>query len=332
MFVPYRPSAMSAIKNFKTRQQFFKYCRKRLAFIAPFWKNKDDYPSHLKDYLHLQLQEGWLSRLIEAICALITAVISLEIGTSPRSLRIKYTMAEHIEKPFAGVSVICIGAFCSYARYIKYLDAEHHVTIKIGESTTTGCALEGTTGCVVKNGSYDHVTLELLEGALRKLEFTSQMQEMPLALVFTGYKPVIIQYDDWDDDREIFFQRHREFVNNLTNMNYPRFMMSTNFKTVRVIDFSPPFMTLKIESDARFLIRAFPQLLSKLVNVPCHVVDASRTRIGPFVKEDCIQSYELYVNDIEKAHQKHHKKILDHFTPHLNKEITKPNMYRYMLD
>lgn len=248
---------------------------------------------------------------------------STEIGSTLHMLRIALRASNMMDTPHSGICILSLGTrYTGLSRYVKFVDAEHIVTIKLGTSTSTGMSLEGTLGTITSTGSYEHLTLELLEEKLRKIEFTSHLLLSPSKVIYKNYEPVV--FDDEDTDEHVG-NRYAKIKGIEPSVYNASSLFRTNFKTIRICNFSPPYLTLKIESNAQFMVRRFPEIFTKFFNVPCHVVYASRTRLGPTTRKHCLKRYELYLNDIERAHEKYHRRILDHLKPHYHKlEFTKP--------
>lgn len=75
--------------------------------------------------------------------------------------------------------------------------------------------------------------------------------------------------------------------------------------SIELITFDPPIIKLKVISDGYFSCRALVHDLGLKLESCAHVTDLHLERMGPISVIDCLQKYEIHLNNIYNAIEKY---------------------------
>ena len=168
--------------------------------------------------------------------------------------------------------IICIGRATKRVDELQAEEKEYLTTIRLG-ATTVSYDLEHP---IDKTYSYDHVTQESIEAALREME-GEQLQEPPLYSA-----------------KKIEGQRAYEYAREGEEVKLRHALI--NIYEMRLEQVNLPDVTLRIRCSKGTYIRSIARDLGNKLECGGHLIALRRTRSGAFAESD------LYtIEEIEKS-------------------------------
>ncbi|KAI1287326.1 putative tRNA pseudouridine synthase 1 [Halotydeus destructor] len=267
---------------------FVKTCRSFYRGLFPVYKDKNVHPDDIKDWITLEAQQD----------------IQLPLH------RVGINLSHHhpIEEPFSGVMIFSLGHTEKYLRYLKFLDADHRLVVKFGESTSSHESGSEVTG----QSSTDHLTPQLIETACSS--FTSPYYQKPIP--FMSRKKYVIDHRIRFEDRP---ESERYIIRRNQLYREETLPESVTISSLQLLTFSPPYARFKVIADPSFNPRSFVSDLCEQLKTCGHVCESVRISLGPITVDDCLRKHELHKDDIKRATDRYTQKIVDVLNPHLDK-------------
>ncbi len=184
--------------------------------------------------------------------------------------------------PFAtGLLPLCFGEATKFSQDLLNADKTYETTIQLGIKTLTG----DTEGEIIEQKPVDHLTIEKIEGVLK--QFIGEIDQVPpmySALKRHG-KPL---YEYARAGIEIERQARKIVVNE-----------------IEILDFSNPYLTLKISCGKGTYIRVLGEDIGTALKSCAHLKALRRVKIGAFNIDDATM-----LTDIEQAESPYTNMIL----------------------
>lgn len=294
----------------------------QISGIVPFYKESGTHPTHVRDWMKLHLEE-------EFDCGL-------------RSSGIEYTVVKSVEMPFAGVCFLVMGR--KYYQYLKFyyeMDTEQDMDLLLGISTDNN-VLRPDVESVVTNRSDVKVSYdELYFNIKRKLEYTHAIMTCDANIVNKYFTHVIDKHiwrpdekwyqrgvngnysgDGTDVEDENKFEGKQRLRNSLYGTFDERFAI-TKLRAVRILNYDPPHLKLRVEANARLKPKTFVSHLKKVLGIDCVVTASNRTKFGPVTADDCIRKHEMYFKEMKEKSDEWTHPIMSYIQPQIQKSVLK---------
>jgi len=168
-----------------------------------------------------------------------------------------------------GVLLICLNEATKITNYLSDLDKEYIVTAKLGESSDT----YDSEGTITKRAENFSVSAADIESVIKK--FLGEIEQIPpmySAIKMSG-KPL--------------YKLARKGI------EVERKPRKINIKSIEIVKFALPFLTLKVSCSKGTYIRSLCHDIGEALGTGAYVTGLERTRIGGFKIEDSAGLDEL---------------------------------------
>jgi tRNA pseudouridine55 synthase len=177
-----------------------------------------------------------------------------------------------------GLLVVCIGSALKIVEFLGGFDKEYIATLKLGTSTNT----HDKDGKVVFEGNYKKITREIFEKTVK--EFKGEILQTP---------PLVSAL-------KIKGKKLYEYARKGQKIDIPT--RSVKFYSIDVLDFSPPYVKMKILCSKGAYIRALARDIGERLGCGAIIYDVRRTIVGSFSINNAIKIEDTTTReDIEKA-------------------------------
>ncbi|MDP2735680.1 MAG: tRNA pseudouridine(55) synthase TruB [bacterium] len=169
--------------------------------------------------------------------------------------------------PFAaGVLIVGVGreATKKLGEIAKGTDKEYVVTVKLGETSTTG----DPEGKLEKTGDPSSLSRKAVEDVLAR--FLGEIEQVPPAYSALKVKGV---------PSYRLARRGKEV---------PLPARKVSIVRITLTEFSPPFLNFEVVCSSGTYIRALARDIGSALNVGAHVTELTRTRVGKFTLKEAI--------------------------------------------
>jgi tRNA pseudouridine55 synthase len=170
-----------------------------------------------------------------------------------------------------GVLLVCLNEATKITPFLSNLEKEYIVTMKLGEKTDT----YDSEGNIIERCEIGVLELRDIEDVLKR--FLGEIEQIPpmySAIKYKG-KPLYKLARKG-------FEMHRE----------PRKVL---IKSIDLLEFSPPFLKLKISCSKGTYIRSFCNDVGGALGVGAHMFELLRTKVGNFSIEDSLTLEDLFI-------------------------------------
>jgi tRNA pseudouridine55 synthase len=203
----------------------------------------------------------------------VRKLVAEQVGKKPKNVKVGHTGT--LDPLAIGLLVILLGDYTKRAPELSKLDKTYDVTMKLGETSSTGDA-EGE----IVAGSGKRVARDEIESALKN--FTGEIMQTPPA-----YSAVKV-----NGQRAYKLARAGKTVE-----IEPR---KVNVYSLRLTAYSFPFAEFTAEVSSGTYVRSLVEDIGKELGTGAYMSDLRRTKVGKF--------------DIKDSHQIKDENLLEHIT------------------
>lgn len=188
-------------------------------------------------------------------------------GAIQRRLNLKKFKVGHagtLDPLATGVLIICTGRATQRIEEFQANDKEYVATLRLG-ATTPSYDLETE---IDKEFPWEHISREMVENILPK--FTGRIMQVPP--IFSAVKI--------DGKRAYKYARKGKDIELKAK--------PLEIKSMEILEFNPPLLTLKITCSKGTYIRALARDIGEALESGAHLVGLRRTRVGDFKEENSL--------------------------------------------